>query len=55
MYSRVNLKMKKPTLCSHFTWTAFIELYFTVGFLLIWKIWKDQFAAKVGGWGILRN
>ena len=51
MYSRVNLKMKKPTLCSHFTWTAFIELYFTVAFLLIWKIWKDQFAAKVGGMG----
>ena len=54
MDSRVNLKMKKPT-CSHFTRAVFIELYFTVAFLLIWKIWKDQFAAKVGGWGILRN
>ena len=55
MYFRVNLKMKKPTLCCYFTWIVFIELYFTVAFLLIRKTWEDQFAGKVGGRGILRN
>ena len=55
MYFRVNLKMKKPTLCCYFTWTLFIELYFTAAFLLIRKTWEDRFAGKVGGWGILRN
>ena len=55
MYFRVNLKMKKPTLSCCFTWIVFIELNFTVAFLLIRKTWDDQFAGKVGGWGILRN
>ena len=34
-----------------FTWIAFIELNFTVAFLLIGKTCDGQ----VGGWGILRN
>ena len=55
MYFRVNLKMKKPTLCCCFTWIVFIELNFTVVFLLVRKTWDDGFADKVGGWGILRN
>ena len=53
MYFRVNLKMEKPTLCCCFTWIVFIELNFTVAFLLIWKTWDDGFAGKVGGWGIV--
>ena len=51
MYFRVNLKMKKPTLCCCFTWIVFIELNFTVTFLLIRKTWDDQFASKVWGMG----
>ena len=51
MYFRVNLKMKKPTLCCCFTWIVFIELNFTVSFLLIRKTWDDRLASKVGGWG----
>ena len=54
MYFRVNLKMKKPTWCC-FTWIVFIELNFTVAFLLIRKTLDGGFAGKVGGWGILRN
>ena len=49
MYFRVNLKMKKPTLCCCFTRIVFTELNFTVAFLLIRKTWDDQFAGKVGG------
>ena len=49
MYFRVNLKMKKSTLCC-FAWIVFIELNFTVAFLLIRKIWDYQFSSKVGGW-----
>ena len=55
MHFRVNLKMKKQKLYSWFTWTVFIELNFTVAFLLIRKIWDGQFVGKVGGWKILRN
>ena len=55
MYLRVNLKMKKPTLCCCFTWIVFIELNFTVAFLLIRKTWDDGFASQVGEWRILRN
>ena len=44
----VNLKMKKPTLCCCFTWIVFIELNYTVGFLLIKKTWEDRFVGKVG-------
>ena len=58
IYFRVNLKMKTPTLCC-FTcfFISFVlhVLYFTVAFLLIRKTWHDQFAGKVGRWGILRN
>ena len=50
MYFRVNLKMKKPTLCCGFTWMKFIQLNFKVAFLLTRKTWDE-----VGGWGILRN
>ena len=30
-----------------FSWIVFIELNFTVAFLLIRKTWDDQFAGKV--------
>ena len=50
VYFRVNLKMKKPTLCC-FTWIVFVELNFTVAFLLIRKTWKDRFAGKLGDRG----
>ena len=55
MYFRMNLKMEKPMLCCCFTWIVFIELNFTVAFMLIRKTWDDQFTGKVEGWGILRN
>ena len=59
MYFRVNLKMKKSTLCFCFTWIVFIQLDFTDAFLLIRKTWDDRFVSKVGEgggrWGILRN
>ena len=54
MYYRVNLKMKKPKLCC-FKLIVFIELNFTVSFLLIRKTWDDQFGGKVGGQGISKN
>ena len=41
MYFRVSLKMKKTTLCDCFTWIVFVELNFTVAFLLIRKTWED--------------
>ena len=48
--------MKKPTLCCcKKTWIVYIELNLTVAFLLIRKTWDDEFAGKVGGWGIFRN
>ena len=51
MYFRVNLnsKLKKPMLYCCFTWIVFIELNFTVAFLLIRKTWNEQFVSKVGG------
>ena len=55
MYFRVSSKMEKPTLFCYFTRIVFIELHFTVAFLLIRKTWDDRFAGKMGGWGILRN
>ena len=48
------LKMEKPVLCGCFTWIVFIELNFTVAFL-IRKTWDGRFTGKVGGWGILGN
>ena len=45
--------MKKPTLCSCFTWIVFIELNFTVAFLLIRKTWDGRFVGRVGGWGMI--
>ena len=47
--------MKKPMLCCCFAWIVFIQLNFTVVFLLIRKTWNNGFASKVGGWEILRN
>ena len=55
MYFRVNLKMKKPTLCCCFTWIVFIELNFTVAFLLIRKTWDDGFAREMEGMGDFKN
>ena len=46
------LKMEKPVLCGCFTWIVFIELNFTVAFLIIRD---DRFTGTVGGWGILGN
>ena len=42
-------------LCCCFAWIVFIQLNFTVVFLLIRKTWNNGFASKVGGWEILRN
>ena len=47
--------MKKPTLCCCFTWIVFVELNFTVAFLLIRKTWEVRFAGKVVEWRTLRN
>ena len=47
MYFRLNLKMKKPMLCCCFTWIVFIELNFTVAFLLIRKTWDDGYSTWV--------
>ena len=41
MYFRVNLKMEKATFCCCFTWILFIQLNFTVAFLLIRKTWDN--------------
>ena len=49
MYFIVNLKMEKPMLCFCFTRIVFIELNFTVAFLLIRKTWDDQFTGEVEG------
>ena len=51
MYFRLNLKIKKPTLCCCFTWIVFIELNSTVALLLIRENWDDAFAGKVGRGG----
>ena len=51
MQFRLNLKMKKPTLCCCFTWIVFTELNFTVAFLLIRKSQDDGFAGEVGEQG----
>ena len=55
IYFRVNLKMKKPTLCCRFTWIVFIKLNFTVALSLIRKTWMTDLPVRWGGWGILRN
>ena len=49
MYFRVNLKMKKPTLCCCFTWIVFIKLNFTFAFLLIKKTWNGRFIGNIVG------
>ena len=41
--------MKKPTLCCWLTWIVFIELNFTVVFMLIRKTWNGRFVGKGGG------
>ena len=43
----MSLKMKKQIFCCSFTWTAFIELNFTVAFLLIRKTWDDRFVSNI--------
>ena len=48
MHFRVNLKMKTPTLSCWFAWVVFIELEFTLAFLLIRKAWVDRFVSKGG-------
>ena len=49
MYFRVNLKIENPALCCCFSWIVFIELDFTVAFMLIRKIWDDKFLGKGDG------
>ena len=55
MYFRMNLKMKKPTLCCWFIWIVFIKLNFTIAFLLIRKTCDGRFVGKVVECKILRN
>ena len=43
--------MEKPTLYCCFTCIVFIELNFTVAFLLLRKTWDDRFAGGGGGGG----
>ena len=63
MCFEVNFKMKKPTLSCCFKWILFIELDFTVAFLLINNTCDDWFAGNIvctppphllggGGWAI---
>ena len=47
-------RQNEKALCCCFTWIIFIELNFTVAFLVIRKTWEDRFASKMGGWRILR-
>ena len=47
--------MKMPALRFCFTWLVFIELNFTVAFLLIRKTGDVGMLVRRGGWGILRN
>ena len=50
------MKIKKPTLCCCFTWIVFIELTFTVAFLLIRKLGMIDLPVRWGGgWLIFRN
>ena len=39
--------MKKSTLCSCFTWIAFVELNFTAAFLLIKKTLDVRFVGNI--------
>ena len=55
IYFRVNVKMKKPTLCFCFTGIVFNELNLTVSFLLIRKTWDANLLVRCGDGGILRN
>ena len=48
MYFRVNLEMKMPPLRSCFTWLVFIELNFTIAFLLIRKTWDAGMLVRQG-------
>ena len=47
MYFRVNLKMKKKTLCCCFTWIVFNELHFAVAFLLIRENSDGRFLSNI--------
>ena len=51
MHFRVNLKMKKSTLCSCFTWIVFIKLNFTVALLLMRKTWMTDLPVRWGDGG----
>ena len=48
MHFRVNLKMKQPTLCCCFMRIVFIELNFTVAFLLIGKLGMADLSVRWG-------
>ena len=51
MHFRVNLKMKKSTLCSCFTWIVFITLNFPVALLLLRKTWMTDLPVRWGDGG----
>ena len=53
MHFKVNVRMKKPTLCCCFIWIIFIELNFTVALLLIRKTWMTfcWLVVGIGGGG----
>ena len=58
MYFRMNLKMKKRTLCCCFTWIVFIKLNFTVALWLIRKTWMINLPVRWGmgdfkKWGMI--
>ena len=58
VYFRMNLKMKKPTLCCCFTWIVFIKLNFTVALWLIRKTWMINLPVRWGmgdfkKWGMI--
>ena len=45
------LENEKANITLVFTWIVFIELNFTVAFLLIRKTWDGRLVGSVGGWG----
>ena len=46
MYFRVNVKIKKPTLCCCCAWIVFVELNFTVACI---SVNKENFGRPIGG------
>ena len=51
MYFRVNLKMKKPTICCCFTRIVFLKLNLIVALLSIRKTWMIDLPVRWGDGG----